>query len=247
VVVRRDKLVLNVMPLLSFADRSPDRFWTSLAPDDLGGRTVRKLLTNFREGAGWKLFYQDEDKSELWVDARDGAVQLDARSRLREELYAHVDTFAELTVQGHTRLSLSFSPVKARIDVPPVTAPARFAYLDESGTFHVAQASTLQRGPFTDVATGTLARKDPLVITIYDADQPAFIVRFDDWAAQASTQRSPTSGLPVNAIELQRGSDAESAPVLISLTLAATSIGRGTQTVGHAAGVYRDRVTVTLR
>jgi hypothetical protein len=242
-VIRRDKLVLNVGPLLSFADHSPDRCWVALAPDELAGPTTRKLTASVHEGASWRLFYKDEDRSELEV--RDD-LQLEARSRLGEAVFSHLNSFAELTVQGHQKLTVSFSPVQARIEVPPVTAPARFAYLDESGTFHVVQASTFHRGPFTEIAAGRLERKDPLVITIYDAGQPAFAVRFEDWAAQASTQRSPTSGLPANAIELQRGGEAESTAALISLSLASTSIGRGTQSVGHTAGVYRNRLTVTL-
>ena len=52
--------------------------------------------------------------------------------------------------------------------------------------------------------------------------------------------------MPVNAIELVRGGDADTAPVLISFSLAATNIGRGTASVGHAAGVYRNRITVKL-
>ena len=50
-------------------------------------------------------------------------------------------------------------------------APARFAYVDAQGGFHVAQASTQKRGPFTDLATGRLQRGEPLAVTIYDGDK----------------------------------------------------------------------------
>ena len=47
-------------------------------------------------------------------------------------------------------------------------------------------------------------------------------------------------GLPVNAIEFQR----DGPVVSLYLTLAATSVGRGWDSVGHAAGVYRDRLVI---
>jgi hypothetical protein len=249
VVIRRDALVLNVLPMLSFADRSPDRFWASLAPVEQSRATVRSLVSKVRDGARWRLFYKDEDASVLEVQPGSDGVQLDARSRLAGPVFSHLNSFTELTLQGHHKVSVSFSPApERRIEIPPASAPARFAFVDASGGFHVMQASQAKRSPFTELAAGRLGRAEPLVITIYDGDKPAFSVTFQDWAAQASTQPSPTAGepIPVDAIELQRGSDAESAPALISLSLASTAIGRGTQTVGHAAGVYRNRVTVRL-
>jgi hypothetical protein len=249
VVIRRDKMVLNVQSMLSFANRSPDRCWIALAPPELNVATVRTFVTKVHDGARWTLWYKDEDMSVVDVTTRDGGVQLDARSRLARPVFAHVDTFGELTLQGHHKLTLSFSPVpKERVEVAPVTTAARFAYVDASGTFHLAQASQLTRGPFSEIASGPLPRGEPLVITIYDDGKPMFTVALDDWAAQASTQPSPTAGegIPVNAIEFVRGGEAESSAALISLTLADTSIGRGTQTVGHAAGVYRNRISVRL-
>lgn len=249
VVLRRDKLVLNVMSLLSFADRSPDRFWTSLAPDERNAPTKRSLTGKVHDGARWSLFFKDEDASVLDVTAREGSVQLEARSRLAQPVYSHANTWCELTLQGHHTLSVTFSPLgQKRVDIPPVTAPAHFAFVDESGTFHLQQASERQRGPFTELASGKLDRRAPLVLTFYDGTKAVFTVQLDDWAAQASTQLSPAAGwgVPENVIELERGGDADSSPVLVSFSLASTSIGRGTRSVGHAAGVYHNRVTITL-
>jgi hypothetical protein len=249
VVVRRDRIVLNVQPMLSFADRSPDRCWTALAPAEENVATVRTLVSKLHDAAGWSLFYKDEDASVLDVATRDGAIQLDARSRLPRPVFSHVNSFTELTVQGDQKLSVSFSPLpQTRIDIAAATEPARFAYVDEGGTFHVTQASQRQVGPFHEIAAGHLGRGEPLVLTIYDGDKAAFRVTIEDWAAQASTQLSPTAGwgIPVNAIELAGGGDLQSPRALISFSLATTSIGRGTQTVGHAAGVYRNRITLTL-
>ena len=250
VVVRRDAMILNVQPMLSFANRSPDRCWTALAPEGTSTATSRIFVAKLHDGARFRLWYRDEDASVLDVSAaRDGAVELDARSRLVHAVFAHVDTYAELTVSGHKKLTVAFSPLpQQRIEPAPATGAVRFAYLDAGDTLHIVQASQRQRGPFTELAAGRLKRGDPLVLTLYDGDKAAFSVTLDDWAAQASTQLSPTAGdgLPVNAIQMVRGGEPESAPVLITLTLADTSIGRGTQTVGHAPGVYRDRITVRL-
>lgn len=250
VVVRRDALTLNVQPLLSFADRSPDRSWTALAPDGQSPPTSRSYAGKLRQGARWSLWYRDEDGSVLDVStARDGAIELDARSRLGKALFAHADSYAELVISGHKQLTVAFSPApQQRVEPAPPAAPLRFAYLDANDTFHVAQASERQRGPFTELAAGRLRRGDPLVLTIYDGDKAVFSVTLADWAAQASTALSPTAGggVPVNAIELGRAAEAATSPVLITATLADTSIGRGTQSVGHAPGVYRDRITVRL-
>jgi hypothetical protein len=44
----------------------------------------------------------------------------------------------------------------------------------------------------------------------------------------------------MNAIEFQRLYDSPSAPGGIWITLAGTSVGRGWETVGHRAGIYRN-------
>jgi hypothetical protein len=210
--------------------------------------TKRAIVGKVASGAGVRLSYKDEDASLLDVTTDKSALHLDARSRLPKPIYSHANTFAELTVQGHKKLSLAFSSLAGkRIDVASATAPARFAWLDAAGVLHVTQADNRARGPYTELAAGNLG-KAPLQITIFDGDKAMFTVTLDDFAAQASTAASPTAGagITVNAIEFARGGDPETAPVLITLSLAATTIGRGTASVGHAAGVYRDRVTVTL-
>ena len=65
-----------------------------------------------------------------------------------------------------------------------------------------------------------------------------------DWSAQADTTLSPTAGwgVPVNAIEFSLSADAPSSPASIFVTLAATSVGRGWDCVGHRPGTYRNRI-----
>jgi hypothetical protein len=247
-VVRRDQLVLTVQPLLSIADRSPDRCWTTLAPTEDNRRTIRNLVAVQRDGARWKLSYKDEDRSVLDIGAHDGLIDLDARSRLPAAVFSHVNQSAELTLRGHTKATVSFSAIPGRhIELPSPNEPARFAYLDGTGQFHVVQAAKQRNGPFTEIASGALKRGEPLVVTIEDGDTAAFHVQVDDWAAQASTQLSPAAGwgVPVNSIELTRVAQEQNAPIAITFSLASSSIGRGSESVGLSSGVYRDRMTIT--
>jgi hypothetical protein len=247
-VVRSDKLVLTVQPLLSIASRSPDRSWTELAPPDYNRRTIRNLVSVQHDGPRWKLSYKDEDRSVLDLGAHDGVLDLDARSRLPAAVFSHLNQFAEVTLRGHSKVTVAFSPIPGkRIELPSPTEPARFAYLDDAGRFHVVQASKQRVGPFTEIASGPLKRGEPLIVTLEDADAEVFRIVLDDWAAQASTQLSPTAGwgVPVNSIELVRVAEAQNAPIAITWSLASTSIGRGSQSVGLAPGVYRDRITIS--
>ena len=63
-----------------------------------------------------------------------------------------------------------------------------------------------------------------------------------------ATQLSPTAGwgVPVNAIEfsLSPYDHSPTGPASIFITLAATSVGRGWDCVGHSAGAYRNRITI---
>ena len=65
-----------------------------------------------------------------------------------------------------------------------------------------------------------------------------------DWSSQVDTTLSPTAGwgVPVNAIEFSLVGDEPSSPASIFVTLAATSVGRGWDCVGHNPGTYRNRI-----
>ena len=73
-------------------------------------------------------------------------------------------------------------------------------------------------------------------------------VVFDDWSAQAGTAPSPAAGwgVPVNAIEFSLAGDRPGSPAGIYITLAGTSVGRGWDSVGHAAGTYRNRIRIEV-
>ncbi|MEM6994089.1 MAG: hypothetical protein AAF721_26485 [Myxococcota bacterium] len=101
-----------------------------------------------------------------------------------------------------------------------------------------------RRAPFTDLCRQALG-EDGLEITIVHGGVDVGVLRFEDWAAQADVGLSPTAGwgVPANAIEFW--ADDPGSHVVLSLSLAATSVGRGWHTVGHAAGVYRNRMRLT--
>jgi hypothetical protein len=126
----------------------------------------------------------------------------------------------------------------------PTGRPVRVAIVDSDSNFQVVEASTGEKGPFRTLASGTLSRRDPLTIVVHDDGRPIAWLTFVDWSRQISTELSPTAGwgLPMNAIEFQRFGDSAASTVGIWMTLAATSVGRGWETVGHRAGIYRNEL-----
>jgi hypothetical protein len=251
-----DRVKVTVSPLLTFVSRSPDKFWTVFAPD-------RERVGLPRTLAGWQiegdppesvsLGFEDDARRVLRVRAeRDaGAVEIEAYSRLEQPVYSHLNSWCAFTIEGHRELSLEFSPCP---DVPipvlpfdyPFGRPARLAYVDAAGMFRVVEAHDAEKGPFRELASGTLTEGAPLVITLYDAGRRVCRIVFDDWTAQAGRALSPTAGwgLPVNAIEFHRRFIAPGSACQVWLSLASTSVGRGWDSVGHAPGVYRNRMRI---
>jgi hypothetical protein len=252
VTLNRGRVTLAVQPLLTFVSRSPDRCWTLFASRAQRDGPRRQLVHLERTAdGGARMVHRDDTTSWMEVGMRDGVLEIDSWTHLSSAIFSHLNTSTELTISGHRKLSVSFSPcAAARIDFKPFSiqgsAPSRAAYLDRDGTFHVVQARTAEKGPFTMLAEGRMNRGDPLTMTFYDQDRAVYELTLRDWAAQAGVQLSPTAGygLPVNAIEFSLDGDNDRAPAGIWITLAATSVGRGWDSVGHAAGTYRNRVMV---
>jgi hypothetical protein len=188
----------------------------------------------------------------LFRDARSPVVaDLTAVTPIEHDTFSHLNSYCVLEVSGHSQLALSFSPcpdvlIDAVDSDYPVGCPARFACLDEIGSFRVVEATSGEKGPFHPLASGHLDRVAPLTIWIHDQRRLAATVTLDDWSSQVSTDLSPTAGwgVPMNAIEFQRIGAPESSPVMIWITLAATSVGRGWDAVGHRAGTYRNRIRI---
>ncbi len=244
-------LHLELAPLLWFESVSPDRCWTILAPRAIvvgPNRALAALLADEQEIAA---AYQTPLVQTLIVRPIEQGVDVDAFSQLEAPVYSHLNAFCELHVRGHKRLSLRFSPCPdTEIEVLPADypagRPARAAVWMQGDVLRIVEARSGEKGPFATLAEGPLARGAPLTITLCDEGRPVGEFTLADFAAQAGQQLSPTAGwgLPVNAIEFTRLGDTPESPAAIWVTLSATSIGRGWDSVGHGAGVYRNRVTV---
>lgn len=250
-IVQSDDLSIRCYPRLQFDRVSPDRFWSLLAPRN---QTNRRLLAHETANSGILLFaYHDQSIVELMIDEPTQAVQCVAWRTLTADTYSHLNSFAVFVVDGHQELTLEFSPCEGQqIEVLtsdyPVGRPARIAFLDEHEEFRIVEASCGEKGPFSSLATGQLKRGKPLSIALYDEKKLAVTIQLDDWSRQVSTDLSPSAGwgLPMNAIEFRRTGESSDSPVEIFVTLAATWVGRGWETVGHRAGVYRNRLHFRL-
>ncbi len=254
VVVPLGNLTLMLEPILLFPGRSPDGCPTVLVdPLERTGPEPR-----FRDGCrqaerSCSLVFDVPGQGPAFLDVRAGgdghAVQVEAVTRLERRVYSHLNSFCDVTVHGHRKLALEFSPcpgavIEVRPFDYPVGRPARFAFLDDHATFRVVEAETGEKGPYRLLASGRLERGEPLSITLVDQGRPAGRITLEDWARQLDFSLSPTAGwrVPVNAIEFSLSGDAPESSASIFVTLAGTSVGRGWDCVGHAAGTYRNRI-----
>lgn len=256
ILIQAGSAQLFIQPTLRFFSRSSDRGWTLFSKEaDREGPPVHTTRIK-HDGNSVELGYQQDYETSLRVNlSEDSELAVEGISHLSAPIYSHLNTFTELNLTGHRKLSVEFSACPGhRIDFVyndyPHGKPARFAYLHRDGSFRVVQASSAEKGPFHELAIGRLAQGEALAMTFFDDGNPLFRVNLEDWSAQAGVQDSPTAGygVPVNAIEFSLQETGESSAASVFVTLAATGVGRGFQSVGHAAGTYRNRLTVeTLR
>jgi hypothetical protein len=248
-------LTLSMQPILGFLDRSPDGSLTILAPREYREERSLRLISIVQGAKALEAFFRAGYDAMLRVGPDDGSgpLPVEAMARLPRPVYSHLNSFCDIDVSGHKRLSVSFSPCPTRaIEVRPADYPTgrplRVAYRDAADGFHVVEASSGEKGPFRELAHGLLARGEPLSITLHDAGVAVARVTLEDWSAQAGTILSPTAGwgLPVNAIEFSLSGDAPTSAAAIYTTLAGTSVGRGWDSVGHRAGTYRNRMKVEV-
>lgn len=244
VAVETDGYRLSLSPLLTFDRVSPDGFWSLLAPAPRG-----RLLAGASSGV---RSYDDGARLTVAPSDEPNAVRIAAFSPTPAVKYTHLNSYCVLTLDGFRRPGIAFSPTGARqFDVLsagyPTGAPARFACLEAGGAFTVREASSGEKGPFRELASGPHERNEPVTMRFFDGGDWVASLTLDDWSAQASTALSPTAGwgMPQNAIEFQLLESG--GPVSVWVSLAATSVGRGWDTVGHRAGVYRNRCRLEWR
>ncbi len=239
---------VQLSPILTFESLSPDRCWTNLATKACRIAPHRRMFLM----APGEFSYFDSGESNLQFHAiGDDGVDLDVTTTIAQPIYSHLNAFTEATLFGHRKLSLIFSPAPDKpIDVQyseyPTGRPERMAYMDAAGLFHVVEATSGEKGPFHELAAGPLKRGEPLTITLLDEGKPFASMTLADFSSQASTQLSPTAGwgLPVNSIEFSLFDDYPRSAASIYISLATTSVGRGWDSVGHAAGVYKNRMVL---
>lgn len=249
---------VQVEPVLTFLQRSPDQTWTVLASRDQRRPPTRTYRGLERSEQSVKAFYHDGDAdrtvagSVLNVSSPNASeIEIEAVTHLPNPIFTHLNAFTQVTIGGHRRLSIGFSPIPdARFEVThagyPFGEPAQFAYLDRGRVLHVVRARSGEKGPYEELGRGVV--EGPITVTFYDVDERLFDLELADFTAQASTERSPAAGwgVPENAIEFGRLSEDPRSPASIFVTLAATSVGRGWSSVGHAAGTYRNRLVIRL-
>lgn len=239
-------LKLRLEPLLTFISRSPDRFWSNLAPAQTNA-VQRQVIALTASQRSVEVAYRDDGTSVLGVFDTGETLDIDAFTLLKRSVFSHLNTYLWVELEGQPGLKVEFSvapgkPVEILPAEYPTGLPERAAYLTGDNTLHVVEASTGEKGPFKSLLEGKL--EGSLVVTLHDAQGPACSLELKDWASQASTELSPTAGwgLPQNAIEFRRTGPEATAPAQLIFTLAGTSLGRGWNTVGHAPGVYANHL-----
>lgn len=249
--IRIAPLRITVQPLLRFLARSPDGAPTALVPASLREGPGLRLAAAAKIGNGVDLRYRADYEAALFVEEAGGATRMEATAFLPSPIWSHLNGFCDVDVSGHRRLSLAFSPCPdVRIEVRPMDypfgRPLRFAFLDALSRFRVVEATSGEKGPFRELASGPLRRGEPLAVDLFDEDRAVARIVLDDWSAQVDVQPSPTAGwgAPANAIEFCLSGDEPASSASLYISLASTSVGRGWDCLGHRAGNYRNRVRV---
>ncbi len=243
----RYRLIMN--PLLTFLSRSTDRGWTFFATNRDRRGPKRQFLAAEPTQLSFVAQYGPTEPARLSVAIAGADLETEGQVAFDQPVYSHLNAYAAVQLVGHTNLELEFSPCPGQTIEPqphdyPVGRPLRMASLDGDGRFRVVEATSAEKGPYHTLAEGSLARGEPLTITLLEAGKPLLAITFDDWSAQVSTELSPTAGwgMPQNHVTFARHTSDPASVVSLELTLASTSAGRGFDSVGHAAGVYRNRM-----
>ncbi len=238
---------LELDPVLRFHSRSPDRAWTILA-----GRAAHRRQPFLLERVGRaegvvQCAFGGERPGVVQVRSLSGPrLSLESRRTLSAPVYSHLNHAWAAHVHGpRGRWWIRFGESEPQEVLPhdyPIGRPARFATLREPDRLELVEASSAEKGPFKTLAVSEV--RGPIRLTVGCGDATLVRLTLEDWAGQASLQRSPTAGwgLPENAIEFWR--DEGGTGVWISASYAATSVGRGWDSVGHAAGTYRNRILI---
>ena len=248
--LRRAETTVEVRPLLSFHSRSPDRAWTLLAPPGTNASST-----------DWQWARSDGDTIETAVASRELAHRVRLRrtergyalaafSRLDRPVFTHLNRFSAVVLRAPDaamRIGSCDRDIAVLPSDYPEGRPMRFAYFDGTHV-RVVEATSGEKGPFRTLCAAPHRREDALRVGLRSRGIDVAQVVLHDWSLQASTEPSPTAGwgVPQNAIELFREGNTLAGGIELNVVLAATGVGCGWDSVGHAPGVYRNRIDVSF-
>jgi hypothetical protein len=231
--------VVTIAPLLTFQDASDDGFWPMAHTPTTERATERPALDGPLRRASLQLETLDG-----------GALLLDTATLVPKPTASHLNRYTDVVAVGLASPRVSFGPTKdTTFAVEPFDyprgRPAQFGALLSSGAFAILRATDAEKGPFHELARGPLGRGAPLSLTFFDGATPQCRLTWLDYSAQADVTLSPAAGegVPVNVVQFGKPASDES-KVVVMVSLAATGIGQGLDTVMHAKGVYRNRVLI---
>lgn len=249
ITATHSNVTVKVKPLLTFSSRSPDGFWTVFANRRQRGGPLRQLSQFHSTQSAARAFYRSDMLQRLTLEMMNTQqLSIESRARLTAPIYSHLNSYCHIMIDTDKDLFLSFSTsprklIKIKPFDYPSGRPARMAYFQKN-ELKIVEAHSGEKGPFKELAKGPLNRGQSLVMSLSTEKKGLFQVELIDWSAEASTDLSPTAGwrLPMNAIEFNRSSQGYH----IWISLAATSVGRGWDSVAHSVGDYRGRMVLRL-
>ncbi|HTL27960.1 MAG TPA: hypothetical protein VL282_02015 [Tepidisphaeraceae bacterium] len=157
-------LLVEISPLLTFISCSPDAGWVNFTLPIDRTRPHYALDRIARRGNSVMASYLPQAFLRVTPRDADNAVDIEADTPVTQPTYSHLNTFCELSVAGHKKLSISFSPCPdEKFEVTyydyPFGRPATFACLGDDGIFRILRATSSEKGPFTTLGSGPLARR----------------------------------------------------------------------------------------
>jgi len=249
VTAESDGVTYKIWPLLSFRSRSPDHCWTIFANRYQRRGPWMEFKQLVRHEDTWTAEYQSDISYDLRLEPVGRSLSLKSTAMLVAPIYSQLNTYCQANLVTAKRVELRFSPCRDYlIEVKPwdypVGRPARMAHFTGE-EFRIVEASSGEKGPFEILASGQLSRGEPVSIDFILDGQQSLSLELEDWSREASVDLSPTAGwgLPMNAIEFSRSGNCYT----VWITLAATSVGRGWDSVGHAPGCYRGGMKVLVK
>lgn len=243
-------LAVEVEPFVRLSSRSPDGGWTLFAPGTEHFGPPLRLVASHREAGVSLARYRDDGEHVLRLEDTPAGSRMQSWSTLPRRIDAHLSSFLQLVITGHEgQPRLRFVACEgAEVEVLPSDypdgRPLRFAYRSDDDILRVVEATSGEKGPFRVLCEGPLRRGEALVFEL-----EGLRFELEGWTDGGSTEASPTAGwgVPQATFSFSRSGDALASPLVVHVTLAGTGVGRGFDSVAHAAGTYYAGLTIEGR